>query len=172
MTSKDIEPDMTRKDTELITEERVEKGRELFMQGYNCSQAVALTFADVYEVPEGLMARMAASFGGGIGRMRETCGTALGMFMLAGLEVASEESNPEVKAYNYKVVQELAEAFKEETGSLICRELLQMRKVAVSTDPTPDARTAEYYKKRPCVKMVEIAIRVYCKKINELRARG
>lgn len=156
-------------DLEKETEQRVEKGREFFMRGYNCSQSVALAFADVYDVPEGLMARISASFGGGIGRMRETCGTALGMFMLAGLEVASEEPDQQVKAYNYKVVQELAEAFRNETGSLICRELLQMRKVAVSTEPVPDARTAEYYKKRPCVKMVETAIRIYCKKLHELR---
>jgi hypothetical protein len=94
------------------------------------------------------------------------------MFMLAGLEVASEEPNQQVKAYNYKVVQELAEAFRNETGSLICRELLQMRKVAVSTEPVPDARTAEYYKKRPCVKMVETAIRIYCKKLHEMRCQN
>jgi C_GCAxxG_C_C family probable redox protein len=159
-------------DLEKETEQRVEKGREFFMRGYNCSQSVALAFADVYDVPEVLMARISASFGGGIGRMRETCGTALGIFMLAGLEVASEEPNQQVKAYNYKVVQELAEAFRNETGSLICRELLQMRKVAVSTEPVPDARTAEYYKKRPCVKMVETAIRIYCKKLHEMRCQN
>ncbi len=99
--------------------------------------------------------------------MRETCGTASGMFMLAGLEIASEEANQEVKAKNYRAVQKLAAMFKEQTGSLICRELLTGYvvnvnvPVKVSTDPTPEARTDEYYKKRPCVKMVELAIRTY-----------
>ena len=159
------------------TEHRVAKGVALFKQGYNCSQAVTLAFADWYDVPEGLMARMSASFGGGIGRMRETCGTASGMFMLAGLEIATEEANQEVKAKNYKAVQELAGMFKEQTGSLICRELLKGYVINgnanangnanISTDPTPEARTDEYYKKRPCVKMVELAIRTYMSFLEE-----
>ncbi len=187
-------------DWQAETERRVAKGVALFKQGYNCSQAVTLAFADWYDVPKGLMARMSASFGGGIGRMRETCGTASGMFMLAGLEIATEEANQEVKAQNYKAVQKLAEMFKEQTGSLICRELLKnfvrnaslrnrthesatlararngasayendksqtsnLQPQTISTDPTPEVRTDEYYKKRPCVKMVELAIRTYMK---------
>ncbi len=149
------------------TEERVAKGVAFFKQGYNCSQSVTLTFADWYNVPEGLMARISASFGGGIGRMRETCGTASGMFMLAGLEVASEKADKEVKALNYKVVQNLAAQFKEETGSLVCRDLLKGYVKNVSTVPVPDERTDEYYRKRPCVKMVELAIRIYMKYLQE-----
>ena len=150
-------------DWQQETERRVAKGVALFKQGYNCSQSVTLAFADWYGVPEGLMARMSASFGGGIGRMRETCGTASGMFMLAGLEIASEQPDQKVKAENYKAVQELAARFKSQTGSLICRELLRGYVRNVNTDPTPEARTDEYYKKRPCVKMVELAIRTYMK---------
>lgn len=145
------------------TERRVARGVQLFKQGYNCSQSVTLAFADWYGVPEGLMARISASFGAGIGRMRETCGTASGIFMLAGLEVASEEPSQETKAHNYAVVQQLADDFKAQTGgTVICRELLRVRQ-GVSTTPTPEARTDEYYKKRPCVKMVELAIRIYMK---------
>ena len=148
-------------DWQAETERRVAKGVALFKQGYNCSQAVTLAFADWYDVPEGLMARMSASFGGGIGRMRETCGTASGMFMLAGLEIASEEANQEVKAKNYRAVQKLAAMFKEQTGSLICRELLRGYVKTISTEPMPEARTDEYYKKRPCVRKVESAARVF-----------
>lgn len=95
--------------------------------------------------------------------MRETCGTASGMFMLAGLEIATEHPDQEVKAQNYKAVQQLAAMFKEQTGSLICRELLKGYVKNISSEPTPEARTDEYYKKRPCVKMVELAIRTYMK---------
>lgn len=150
------------------TERRVAKGVAYFKQGYNCSQSVALAFADWYDVPEGLMARISASYGGGIGRMRETCGSALGMFMLAGLEVATPYADAEVKARNYAVVQQLAADFKQQTGSLICRELLGLNKQrADGTIPeivitsTPEARTDEYYRKRPCIRMVETAIRIY-----------
>lgn len=150
------------------TERRVAKGVAYFKQGYNCSQSVTLAFADWYSVPEGLMARISASFGGGMGRMRETCGTASGMFMLAGLEEASEEANKEIKARNYAVVQRLAADFKAQTdGSMICRELLSGYIKNVNTNPTPDERTDEYYKKRPCVRMVELAIRTYMRYLKE-----
>ena len=145
------------------TEKRVAKGVTLFKQGYNCSQSVTLAFADWYGIDESVMARISASFGGGIGRMRETCGTASGMFMLAGLEIASAEPNQEIKALNYKAVQQLAAMFKEQTGSLICRELLKGYVKNINTNPTPDERTDEYYRRRPCVKMVELAIRTYMK---------
>lgn len=150
------------------TERRVSMGIGFFKQGYNCSQSVTLAFADWYGVPQGLMARISASFGGGMGRMRETCGTASGMFMLAGLEEASEQADKEVKARNYAVVQQLAADFKEQTGgTMICRELLKGYVKDITTHPVPDERTDEYYKKRPCVRMVELAIRTYMKYLSE-----
>ena len=149
------------------TERRVKKGIELFKEGYNCSQAVTMTFADWYNVPAGLMARISASFGGGIGRMRETCGTASGMFMLAGLEVASEKADKVIKAKKYETVQRLAADFKKETGSIICRDLPKGYIKDASTAPKPDERTDEYYKKRPCVRMVELAIRIYMNYLRE-----
>lgn len=159
---------MEQKDWNRITEERVERAKGYFMQGYNCSQSVTLAFADMYGIDTQLMARISASFGGGIGRMRETCGTACGMFMLAGLEVATPEANQESKKHNYEVVQHLASRFKEETGALLCRDLLGLTKKRLDgTLPeikiiaTPEARTEEYYKKRPCVRMVETAVRIY-----------
>ena len=143
------------------TEARVARGVAYFKEGYNCAQSVARAFADMYDVPEDLITLLSASFGAGMGRMRETCGTASGMFMIAGLETASVEASQETKARNYAAVQELAADFKAQTGSLICRELLRGYVKNVSTDPTPEARTDEYYRKRPCVRMVELAIRTY-----------
>ena len=104
---------------------------------------------------------MAASFGGGIGRMREICGAACGMFLLAGLErCAVEGADREGKAANYKLVQELAEKFKEECGTIHCSELLGLSKKEPIV-ATPDARTAQYYAKRPCARMVETAARIW-----------
>ena len=73
----------------INVEERMERGREWFKKGYNCSQAVVAAFADVYGIDPNLGLRMAASFGGGMGRMRLTCGAVSGMFILAGLENGS-----------------------------------------------------------------------------------
>ena len=130
-------------------EERIEKAVDFFKSGYNCSQSVVLAFADMYGFTQEQAARMAASFGGGIGRMRQTCGAACGMF----------PKDREGKGANYAVVQELAAEFKKRNGSTICAELLGLKKPeGVST---PEERTEQYYAKRPCARMVEEAARIW-----------
>jgi C_GCAxxG_C_C family probable redox protein len=147
-------------------EKRIEKAVELFKEGYNCSQSVVAAFADMYGFTNEQALKMSASFGGGIGRMRQTCGAACGLFMLAGLETGcTEGKDREGKENNYKVVQALAEEFRKRNGSLICAELLGLSKTA-PTPATPETRTAEYYKKRPCVKMVEEAARIWCEYLS------
>jgi C_GCAxxG_C_C family probable redox protein len=157
---------MEHKLTQEDIEARVKRGVELFKSGYNCAQAVVGAFADLYGVPQDVALRMSASFGGGMGRMRLTCGAASGMFLLAGLEngCATTES-PQKRAENYALVQELAAEFKEENGSLTCAELLGLR-TGKTESPTPNARTQEYYKNRPCAMMVESACRIFAKKIS------
>lgn len=150
--------------TDEEIEARVARGVELFKSGYNCAQAVVGAFADLYDVPQDMAMRMSASFGGGIGRMRLTCGAASGMFMLAGLENGCATiEEPQKRAENYALVQELAELFKQENGSITCAELLGLRSVKAES-PTPGARTAEYYSKRPCAMMVETACRIFARR--------
>lgn len=142
-------------------EDRVEKAVSLFKKGYNCSQSVVAAFADLYGFTEEQALKMAASFGGGIGRMRQTCGAACGMFLLVGLDCGETVAeNSKGKGHNYKVVQTLAERFKEENGSLVCAELLGLSS-NVDSSPNPEERTDKYYKKRPCVMMVETAARIF-----------
>lgn len=143
-------------------EERIEKAVALFKEGYNCSQSVVAAFADRYGFTREQALRMSAPFGGGIGRMRETCGAACGLFMLAGLETgAVDGADREGKAANYALVQQLAEEFKKRNGALKCAELLGLSKKEPVVS-TPEARTPQYYAKRPCVKMVEEAARIWC----------
>ena len=141
--------------------ERIEKAVELFKEGFNCSQSVVAAFADKYGFTREQALRMSASFGGGIGRMRETCGAACGLFMLAGLETGSTEgADSKGKAANYALVQELAEEFKQRNGALKCADLLGLS----NNEPIvsiPEQRTNQYYAKRPCVKMVEEAARIW-----------
>ena len=149
-------------------EKRVEKAKELFHQGFNCSQSVFAACADIYGIEdEALALRLSASFGGGIGRMRQTCGAACGMFMLAGLENGSAiEGDAEGKKQNYALVQDLAAKFQAENGSLICSELLGI--APKPQEPTPEARTEAYYQKRPCVEMVASAVRIYLESLTDL----
>lgn len=140
--------------------DRVEKAVEYFKSGYNCSQSVVAAFADMYGFTEEQALRMSASFGGGIGRMRQTCGAACGIFLLAGLEKgATDGKDREGKAANYALVQQLAEEFKKRNGSIICAELLGLKKPEGST--IPEARTEQYYAKRPCLRMVEEAAKIW-----------
>lgn len=144
-----------------MEEDRVAKAVGLFKEGFNCAQSVVAAFADMYGFTREQALHISASFGGGIGRMRETCGAACGMFLLAGLEkCALEGKDRESKAENYALVQELAEEFKKRNGALRCSELLGLSKKEPVVS-TPEARTEQYYAKRPCVKMVEEAAKIW-----------
>lgn len=153
--------------TQQEIEERVEKAKKLFHQGFNCSQSVFAACADMYGIDdEELALRLSASFGGGIGRMRQTCGAACGMFLLAGLENGSATAHDaEGKQKNYALVQNLAAKFKDENGSLICAELLGI--APKPQDPTPEARTEAYYQKRPCADMVASAVRIFLEYLEQ-----
>lgn len=138
---------------------RQDKAVELFKSGYNCSQSVLGAFADLYGLDMEQALRLSCSFGAGIGRMREVCGAASGMFMVAGLASGTTEgSDAEGKKENYDFVQKLAEEFKSRSGgSIICRELLGLDQQKDFKETTPEKRTGEYYKKRPCVELVREA---------------
>ena len=145
----------------MTKEERIEKAVSLFKEGYNCSQSVVAAFADMYGFTHEQALKMSSAFGGGIGRMRETCGAACGMFMLAGLERgAIVGADRDSKGATYALVQELAAKFKEENGALRCADLLGLSKKEPVVS-TPEERTNAYYAKRPCVKMVETAARIW-----------
>lgn len=158
-------------------ESRAQRAVDLFKQGFNCSQAVFASCADIYGITdEKLALRLAASFGGGMGRMRLVCGAASGMFMLAGLHNGSATPHDnEGKMANYAFVQQLAGEFKAKYGSLICAELLGLAPKGTTMEylpaealrPKPAERTPEYYQKRPCPEMIAEAVRIYLRAINE-----
>lgn len=130
-----------------------------FMKGYNCSQSIVLAFADMLPVDEATLLKLSSSFGGGMGRLREVCGSVSGMFMVAGLLYGYDgPETGQVKADHYARIQELAHRFEEQHGSIVCRELLGL---SVRHDvPVPEARTAEYYKKRPCPEIIGDAAQI------------
>ena len=152
-------------------ETRVEKAQRLFKEGYNCAQAVFAAYSDIYGVDTQTALRIAASFGGGMGRMREVCGALSGAFMNAGLENgAVEGSDDQGKKANYDLVNVIANEFKKVNGTIICRELLGLdnkeksnctgKSVEKKIDTTPEPRTEEYYKKRPCEEMVSLCANI------------
>jgi C_GCAxxG_C_C family probable redox protein len=137
-----------------------EKAKALFMEGANCAQAVCGAFAAECGISEEHALVISSGFGGGVGRMREVCGAVSGMVLVLNMIYGSGDlKEKSAKDGQYARIQEVAEAFKKECGSIVCRELLGLEKKA-STPPESEARTPEYYKKRPCADMVALAAEI------------
>ena len=132
---------------------RAEHAAELFASGYNCAQAVAIAFCDLTGFSLEQTAKMLAAFGGGFGRLREVCGAVSGMTFVFGCLYGYDTPNPEAQMRVYETEQALAARFKEQAGSIVCREILKNP----PSDPAPTPRTAEYYALRPCARMVYLA---------------
>ncbi len=150
-------------------EARVQRAVDFFMQGYGCCQSVVAAFADLYGLDEMMAKRLAAGFGGGVGRMRMMCGAVSGIVMLVGLDCGQIDGDDrEGKSACYKVVQELLAKSKEQNGSIICAEILGLKghDKALSSY-VASARTAEYYKSRPCAAKVESAARIFAEYLQE-----
>jgi C_GCAxxG_C_C family probable redox protein len=143
-----------------------EKACELFAGGYNCAQSVFAAFCDVTGMDTETALKLSSGFGGGMGRMREVCGACSAMFMVLGILYGTGESFTfEDKTEHYTRIQAAAEDFKEKHGTIICRELLKGLKV--TSDPTPEHRTAKYYKARPCIRFVNTAAEIIDRYIAE-----
>ena len=133
--------------------------RELYKKGYNCSQSVFAAFCDETGLEINTALKIASSFGGGMGRLREVCGAVTGMFMVVGMKHGYiDASDKRAKTEHYRLIQDLAKQFEKENGSIICRELLG---ISIKHDnPIPEARNENYYKKPPCTELVEQAARI------------
>ncbi len=148
---------------------RAEQAREYFKQGYACSQAVAMAFADLTNVDMDEITKMMLPFGGGLGRLRLTCGAVSGMAAAYGMIVCKAENSPENKKDAYADVQRLCGKFSSENGSLNCAELLAGQNLPVTVGGVAEPRTNEYYKKRPCAELVYHAAQIL---EEELKSRG
>lgn len=147
------------------------KAFELFTSGYNCAQAVFGAYCEDIGLDPETGLRLASSFGGGMGRMREVCGAVSGMFMAAGVIYGySNADAKETKTEHYKRIQELAAKFKEENGSIICRRLLGLEKAEET--PAASERTKEYYHKRPCGELCRQAAEILDAYIAEHKPEG
>ena len=155
---------MMRKDLE----DRVVRAVDNFMQGYGCCQSVVAAFSDLYGLDETMAKRIAAGFGGGVGRMRMMCGAVSGIVILTGLDCGQTEgADRQGKSACYKVVQELLAQSKAENGSLICAELLGLKGPVPMGNYVASERTKEYYEKRPCAAKVESAARIFARYLDE-----
>ena len=150
----------------MMNDNKGDRAYENFLNGYNCTQAVTVAFAEELGLDEQTTARLSCGFGGGMGRMREVCGTFSGIVMvLSQLYGYSDPKDTAAKKELYEKIRALAAKFKEDNGSIICRELLGLEKAEESAAPEP--RTAEYYKKRPCPELCRYAATILEEFIRE-----
>ncbi len=126
---------------------------ELFCSGYNCAQAVTVAFCDVTGLTPEFSAQLVSGFGGGFGRIREVCGAVSGAVAVVSYLYGYNSPNPEKQLALYAIVQHIMHSFEQKAGSYICREILGNP----PSDPAPTPRTAEYYAKRPCARLVMLA---------------
>lgn len=146
---------------------RKEKAMQSFLDGYNCAQCMMLAFEDMLTIDLDMALKIASPFGGGMGRLREVCGSVSGMFMVLGfVKGYNEPGNYEGKKELYEHVQELARRYEEANGSIICRDLLGLN--VKKEDATPEKRTDEYYKKRPCAEKIGSAAEILEQYLSEL----
>ena len=139
---------------------RADQARTYFREGYACAQAVALAFADIADVDIDALERMMLPFGGGIARQRLTCGAVSGMVAAAGAIYAVGGVSKQNKLQVYEIVRDLCGRFAERRGTLVCGELLARAGVDNSAGGAPEARSEEYYRKRPCDEIVYVAAQV------------
>ena len=138
---------------------RSERAKALFLEGYNCAQAVVGAFSEEFSMDFATLMKTVSSFGGGMGRLREVCGAVSGMFFVAGALYGYDDPKAkEEKTEHYRLIQALAEKFREKNGSIICRELLD--EGGKSITHIPEERTKAYYQKRPCQELVADAVLV------------
>lgn len=138
---------------------RVEYAVALFRSGYNCAQSVFAAYADLFDMEFETALKMSGAMGGGVGRMREVCGTVLSMSLLAGLkEGNADPEDEEAKEHIYTVVRRMGKLFKEKQGTMICKEILGLKEMEESARPS--ARTPEFYASRPCGRIVACAAEI------------
>ena len=135
--------------------DHAEAARQLFFEGYNCAQAVFCAFTDVTGCDRDTSTRMSSSFGGGLGRLRETCGVVSAAALVLGIARGYDDpADYEAKKRHYALVRDFAERFREKNGSIICRELLANAGLEPKSGGEPEARSEEFYRRRPCPHLV------------------
>ncbi|MBQ6961592.1 MAG: C_GCAxxG_C_C family protein [Clostridia bacterium] len=150
--------------------EHAKEAERLFLEGYNCAQAVFCAFRDLTGMELNAAARLSSSFGGGMGRLREVCGTVSGALLALGmLRGYDDPKDPEQKKAHYALVREFARRFREKNETIICRELL--KNVPVAPGGTPEERTPDFYARRPCLRLVGEAAAILDEILAETQAR-
>lgn len=145
--------------------EREKQAVRRFAEGCNCAQAVLMTYADLLGLTPEQAAMVSVGFGGGMGRLREHCGAFSAAIMLCGALEGPEGALKEHRTATYARVQEVHRRFIQRNGTICCADLLGRARGAEA--PTPEARTSEYYRSRPCARIIRSACQIIDEMLQE-----
>jgi C_GCAxxG_C_C family probable redox protein len=145
-------------------ERRVKDASDMFLSGFNCAQSTAAPFSDLVGMDSKTMIKASAAFGGGVSKLREVCGVVSGIMLVYGLsqDENTDLSSKKEKAKLYENGQVLVKEFSDLNDTINCGELLEV----FDKNPMPADRTDEYYKERPCLKLVEDGAQILCDYFN------
>ena len=150
-----------------------EIAKQLFFEGYSCAQSVFCAFTDVTGYDIDTSARMASSFGGGLGRLRETCGVVCAAALVLGIVKGYDDpADYEAKKRHYALVREYADRFKRKNASINCSELLTLAGLTPERGGEPEQRSEEFYRNRPCLRLVYDAARILDEMIQSDMSAG
>jgi len=147
-----------------------ERAVALFKEGFNCSQAVLAAYGEQFDLKQELALRVAGAFGGGMGRMGETCGAVTGAIMVVGLKFGSTTAvDLKARENAYAVVREFVHRFKGRNVSVLCRDLLDCD---ISTPEGMKRAKEEGIIKQSCPKFVKDAAEILDQLIEQWHPKG
>jgi len=149
----------------------MKRSEKFFLEGYNCAQSVFCAYVEEFGISKDTALKLSSALGGGVGRMREICGAFSACAMLAGLKFSDASADAESKRKIYEFTQKLAEIFKAENGSIICRDILKLQEGA-PVSATPQKRDAKYYAERPCLLVIKKASEIIEREIMDAKKIG
>jgi C_GCAxxG_C_C family probable redox protein len=140
---------------------RAELAIDKFKSGFNCAQAIVVTYASPYGISEETALRMSAGFGAGMGRLQDVCGALTGAIMIAGLqEGMTIPGDRAAKERTYALVQRIAKAFEKEHGARTCRDL-------VGCDMNTEEGMKDYREREAYERVCSMCVRTAARLVEE-----
>lgn len=108
--------------------EQAKRAESLALAGRSCSEAILGAYGPGLGLDESSAIKLASGLGGGMGLMGGACGALTAAYLVLGLRFGVCDAADRFARQNvYLLVQECAEAFRQDLGATACRDLCMAR---------------------------------------------